>query len=159
MMGDGDDDGIDKMVIMILMLMVKVMIVIMMIVIIIVVVIFYFSAGLAGAIHFDDDELFVLGEHEGAVDFYWLAVHEIGHTLGLQHSDVKEAAMFSMQKVFKELHADDIKGISMIYGMNIVLLLYGSTIRIVLMETLRSTTRQAHDAAFKTLKSNVNFSF
>ena len=121
------------------------------------VVIFYFSAGLAGQIHFDDDELFALGEREGAVDFYWLAVHEIGHTLGLQHSDIKEAAMFSMQKVFKKLDADDIKGISMIYGMNIVLLLYGSTIRQVRIETLRSASRQARQRGFQNVKKQCEF--
>jgi len=58
---------------------------------------------------------------EGMVDLESVAVHEIGHLLGLDHSSEKEAIMFptledGTRKV--ELSRDDIEGVQMLYGSN-----------------------------------------
>ena len=48
-----------------------------------------------------------------------VAVHEFGHSLGLDHSDVKTAVMyqyFNSEKPNMKLDIDDIRGIQSIYG-------------------------------------------
>ena len=47
-----------------------------------------------GNIHFDDDELFSLNEGIGT-NFLFVAVHEIGHSLGLDHSNIPNSIMLS----------------------------------------------------------------
>jgi len=49
----------------------------------------------------------------------WVAVHELGHSLGLAHSDVREAVMAPFYTGYNpsfKLHQDDINGIRHIYG-------------------------------------------
>ncbi|KAL2344274.1 hypothetical protein Fmac_005559 [Flemingia macrophylla] len=56
-----------------------------------------------------------------AVDLESVAVHEIGHLLGLGHSSVEEAVMFptiSSRRKKVVLADDDIKGIQFLYGSN-----------------------------------------
>ncbi|XP_055806612.1 metalloendoproteinase 5-MMP-like [Solanum dulcamara] len=82
-----------------------------------------------GFFHLDGDENWVVdGEilKEGmsrisVVDLESVAVHEIGHLLGLDHSSEKEAIMFptlgaGVRKV--DLSRDDIEGVQMLYGSN-----------------------------------------
>lgn len=48
------------------------------------------------------------------VNLYQVAVHEIGHSLGLKHSKVKESVMWPKHDGYVanfSLHADDIKAI------------------------------------------------
>lgn len=70
----------------------------------------------AGALHFDADETFAAtvenGIHLGAV-----AIHEIGHLLGLAHSDERSAIMFpTYDPEHLTLGNDDILGIQDLYG-------------------------------------------
>jgi len=50
---------------------------------------------LAGDVHFDDDEEWEAGNSQGpfAHDLLWVAVHEIGHALGLEHSSADADVM------------------------------------------------------------------
>ena len=47
------------------------------------------------------------------------ASHELGHSLGLSHSDVKDSMMAPFYRGFEpnlKLNADDIRGIQELYG-------------------------------------------
>ncbi|KAL3644535.1 hypothetical protein CASFOL_009715 [Castilleja foliolosa] len=81
----------------------------------------------AGRCHLDGDENWVIdgdflsGSPFSAVDLESVAVHEIGHLLGLGHSSVEEAIMYptissGIRKV--ELANDDVMGIQELYGSN-----------------------------------------
>ncbi|KAF8729500.1 hypothetical protein HU200_017438 [Digitaria exilis] len=84
-----------------------------------------------GRFHLDAAEAWVAGAGDddvsrslsstGAVDLESVAVHEIGHLLGLGHSSVPEAIMYptirtGTRKV--ELEEDDVQGIQSLYGSN-----------------------------------------
>ena len=67
-------------------------------------------------LHFDDDEQWVDSNSQD-VDLETVAAHEIGHTLGLAHSDDPQALMFpSYSGPHRSLSQDDIAGIQSIYG-------------------------------------------
>ena len=56
---------------------------------------------------------------EPGTDFYWTALHEIGHALGLDHSNFADAVMYPFYTGFKDnlqLNEDDINGIHYLYG-------------------------------------------
>ena len=67
-------------------------------------------------LHFDDDERWVDSDSRN-VDLLTVAAHEIGHTLGLAHSDDPDALMFpSYAGPHRFLSNDDIAGVQSIYG-------------------------------------------
>ena len=67
-------------------------------------------------LHFDDDEHWVDSEVQN-VDLETVAAHEIGHTLGLAHSDDPTALMYpSYSGPHRSLDQDDIAGVQSIYG-------------------------------------------
>jgi len=73
---------------------------------------------ISGDIHFDDGENWTLGSFRG-INLTQVAVHEIGHSLGLEHSNVRGAIMFPSYEGYRpdlELHKDDIRGIQTLYG-------------------------------------------
>ncbi|XP_031374226.1 metalloendoproteinase 3-MMP-like [Punica granatum] len=70
-----------------------------------------------GWLHYDGDERYSVGPAPGAFHLETVALHEIGHLLGLGHSEVSGAIMFPTinQGVSKGLHDDDIQGINALY--------------------------------------------
>lgn len=76
---------------------------------------------LGGDIHFDDDENWMVNpkEEDEAVDFFTVAVHELGHSLGLGHSPVAESIMFPYYKGYSNAFAlgyDDILAMYQLYS-------------------------------------------
>ena len=52
-------------------------------------------------------------------DLLEIAIHELGHSLGLSHSDVEGSIMYAYYNGYRpdvQLHPDDIAGIQYIYG-------------------------------------------
>ena len=77
------------------------------------------NKGLAGDVHFDDDETFSINGG-GGVDLLWLAVHELGHSLGLEHTyNHPNSVMFPYYTGYRpnlRLSSDDRNGIQHLYG-------------------------------------------
>ena len=67
-------------------------------------------------LHFDDEERWVDSETQN-VDLLTVAAHEIGHTLGLAHSNDPDALMYpSYSGPYRTLGEDDIAGAQALYG-------------------------------------------
>nr|XP_047122960.1 stromelysin-2-like [Hydra vulgaris] len=77
------------------------------------------NEGNSGDVHFNDVYNFNVKERNG-VNLYWVAIHKIGHSLGLYHSSVQNSLMYPYYKGTKDLniqlHEDDILGIQNLYG-------------------------------------------
>ncbi|CAN1162759.1 Metalloendoproteinase 5-MMP [Linum perenne] len=70
-----------------------------------------------GLLHFDAEETWAVGPVKKAFDVETVALHEIGHILGLMHSSVPTAIMYPAvaDGVTKKLSRDDIHGIRALY--------------------------------------------
>jgi hypothetical protein len=70
-------------------------------------------------IHFDDSEhMWSVGAVANAFDVETVALHEIGHILGLEHTTVAGAVMFpwgSPNSTLRVLQTDDLEGIRSLY--------------------------------------------
>jgi len=71
----------------------------------------------AGKCHFDDAELWATAHGANQFDIETVALHEIGHLLGLTHSAVAGSVMFpTYGGQLRDLQPDDINGIRSLYG-------------------------------------------
>ncbi|XP_050365327.1 metalloendoproteinase 5-MMP-like [Argentina anserina] len=72
-----------------------------------------------GLLHFDADENWSLAPKPDQIDLVYTALHEIGHLLGLAHSENPDAVMYATIKPgahSRVLHADDIAAIHAMYS-------------------------------------------
>ena len=83
----------------------------------------YYPGRLAihGDMHFDMDEPWTLDQREWTGnDLFIVATHEIGHTLGLAHSNKQQAVMYGAYRSVEtwkfKLDQDDIEGIRDLYA-------------------------------------------
>lgn len=80
---------------------------------------FFGNSALCGDIHFDDSENWTDAVRNNAnqpIDLITVAAHEIGHSLGLAHSDVEDALMWNTYEgSHRFLDEDDIDGIDELY--------------------------------------------
>lgn len=77
------------------------------------------SEPIAGDIHFDEDETWDRNgsNQNGNIHMFSVALHELGHALGLSHSSVSDAVMFQFYTgPVAGLHPDDITGIRSLYA-------------------------------------------
>ncbi|XP_076309995.1 stromelysin-3-like [Tachypleus tridentatus] len=73
-----------------------------------------------GDVHFDDDEKWTIDSYNGT-NIFQVAVHELGHSLGLRHSSVTTSLMSPFYRGYDpnyELDEDDILAIQALYGAN-----------------------------------------
>jgi hypothetical protein len=70
-------------------------------------------------VHFNDPEInWVIGKVIFSFDVQSVALHELGHVLGLEHSDVEDAVMaptLSFNATRRSLAADDVAGLHQLY--------------------------------------------
>ncbi len=67
-------------------------------------------------IHFSESVFWSVSEGGVGYDFLTVATHEIGHALGLGHSEVEGALMYTDYQGINTLQEDDIAGIQFLYG-------------------------------------------
>jgi hypothetical protein len=68
---------------------------------------------IAGDMHFDDDERWRIGAD---VDLFAVALHEMGHALGLGHSDRPGSVMYPYYSRVRSLTSEDIAAIQRLYA-------------------------------------------
>ncbi|KAB0370815.1 stromelysin-1-like [Muntiacus reevesi] len=77
------------------------------------------GSGFYGDAHFDDDEQWT--KDTSGINLFLVAAHELGHSLGLQHSTHREALMYPVYDPLTDLSRfrlsqDDVNGIQFLYG-------------------------------------------
>lgn len=68
---------------------------------------------IAGDLHFDDDDVWTI---RGRIDLFSVALHEVGHALGLGHSDDPTAVMYPYYREYTGLSPLDVASIRQLYA-------------------------------------------
>ena len=76
---------------------------------------FAYYPSYGGDIYLDDAEPWTIFDG-GPTDLYVVIAHEIGHSIGLDHSNDEHALMYAYSGVASNLTADDINGVQRLYG-------------------------------------------
>ncbi|GGD26709.1 matrixin family metalloprotease [Nocardioides daphniae] len=75
------------------------------------------GGGIAGDCHFDEAETWSVNTPPSGIDLPTVTLHELGHGLGLAHSEDPNAVMYAYYGgPRRELTGDDVAGIQSIYG-------------------------------------------
>lgn len=79
-----------------------------------------YSTSIKGDVHFDDDETWTTDDAPTGSDLLIVATHELGHSLGLDHSRDPNSLMYPYYGASNTVAQDDILGIQYLYGTRIV---------------------------------------
>ncbi|GFO16391.1 matrix metalloproteinase-1 [Plakobranchus ocellatus] len=71
------------------------------------------TKGLSGDVHFDEED-----DWSDATELFIVAVHELGHSMGLKHSNDRSSIMYPIYQDVTKLSQDDLDGVDYMYGPN-----------------------------------------
>lgn len=96
-----------------------------------------FGTALAGDIHFDAVEAWNID-----YGLFTVALHEIGHSLGLAHSKISQSVMYPTHSENKiKLHWDDRDGINELYGESTE---YFMSTKLIITQSCYATSKPSH---------------